>query len=315
LRKTRFAGAALAASVLAVLLAGCALSPTGRPQVMAPEQLADLSAVYSEFDMRLQLVMASDAAACVAAECVADREFDQRIVVLGRRLSEAAYRLHPELTLRFPRFEFFVVDKADVGTASAGSGTVAIYRGLRSLKLQEGALAFVVAREMGHVIAGHHAEDVTSAVLIAVATQIFMPMLGVVRGVATVAAANSATGVSTVLTSAASFAGSRALRASYRPQQVREANLLALRLLAEAGWDGREVTNQLEALGPPTPDDVAWMREFRASVPGLAGLLQGPIAPAPRLNLFPNLHPDAHIVPRRAVGSTSRSKRRVVSSR
>jgi hypothetical protein len=60
----------------------------------------------------------------------------------------------------------------------------------------------------------------------------------------------------TAVASAASFAGSRALRASFRPQQVVEAEAMAMELLVAGGWDGREVSDQLEDLRAALPDDA-----------------------------------------------------------
>jgi hypothetical protein len=162
-----------------LFLAGVRTSPEGRSQLVAPAPLQGFSAVYSEFDMHLQLVTAADAPACQEAECVADRAFDQRILALGRRLAVSAFRQHADLYLRFPRFEFVVADKADAGAASSAGGTVMIYRGVQRLNLDDAALAFVLAREMSHIIAGHHDENVTTSVLVAVAAQILFPALNI----------------------------------------------------------------------------------------------------------------------------------------
>ena len=142
----------LPALLLVFFLTACATSPEGRRQLVPPAPLQGFSAVYSEFDMQLQLVTASDAPSCREAECAADRAFDRRILALGRRLADVAYRLYPDLHLRFPRFEFVVADKADAGAASSAGGTVVIYRGVRRLDLDDAALAFILAREMSHVI-------------------------------------------------------------------------------------------------------------------------------------------------------------------
>lgn len=276
--------------LLVILASGCATSSEGRLQLLPPEPLKGFSAVYSEFDMRLQLVIASDAPQCSEAECAADRAFDQRILVLGRRLAEMAYRQHADLYLRFPRFEFVVADKADPGTASSAAGTVVVYRGIRRLELDDAALAFVLAREMSYVIGGHHDENVATSVLVAVAAQILLPVLNLARGAAAAFSSSAATtaatttAVSTTLTataaaSVASFAGSRALRASYRPQQVREAEMMALQLMASAGWDGREVSDQLEALRPALPGEPVWTEELRDSARRIASLMQGPALP------------------------------------
>lgn len=275
------------------LLTGCATSPEGRTQMVAPQALQGFSAVYSEFDMHLQLVIAANAASCQDTECAADRAFDQRILALGGRLADVAYRQHADLHLRFPRFEFIVADKADAGAASSAGGTVVIYRGIRLLNLDDAALAFVMAREMSHVIGGHHDENVAASVLVAVAAQILFPVLNLARGataaafsgtaattaVTTTTAAASNVATTTVVASAASFAGSRALRASYRPQQVEEAELMAMKLLVAGGWEGREVSDQLEALRPSLPEDPFWIEELRDSARRMASLMQGPLLP------------------------------------
>lgn len=267
-------------------LTACATSPEGRTQLLAPAPLQGFSAVYSEFDMHLQLVTAADAPVCSEAECAADRAFDQRILALGRRLADIAYRQHADLPLRFPHFDFIVADKADAGLASSAAGTVVIYRGVRHLDLDDAALAFVLAREMSHVIAGHHDENVTTSILVAIAAQILLPWLNIGRGAAaafsstagTTAAATAAGSAvtTTAVASAASFAGSRALRASDRPQQMREAEMMAIKLLLAAGWNGREVSDQLQALRPALPEEPAWTEELRESAQRIASLMQGP---------------------------------------
>jgi predicted Zn-dependent protease len=272
---------------LLFFITACATSPEGRTQLMAPAPLQGFSAVYSEFDMRLQLVTAADSPACQEAECVADRAFDQRILALGRRLADAAFRQHAELYLRLPRFEFIVADKAEPGAASSAGGTVIIYRGLQRMNLDDAVLAFALAREMSHVIAGHHDENVAASILVAVAAQILFPVLnigGLFAGGAATAAAGSAAGTTvgtTAVTSAASFLGSRAVRASYRPQQEREAEIMAMKLLAAAGWEGIEVGEKLESLRPHLPGETTWTLDLRESALRVASLMQRPPLPDP----------------------------------
>lgn len=275
----------LVSLLLLSFITACATSRSGRTQLVAPAPLQGLSAVYSEFDMRLQLVTAADAPSCRDAECVADRAFDQRILMLGKRLADIAYRQHADLHSRFPRFEFVVADKAEPGATSSAGGTVVIYRGLQQLDLEDAALAFVLAREMSHIIAGHHHENVVAGILVAVVAQILFPALNIgalIAGGATTTAAATSAGsglAATALTSAASFAGSRAVQAGFRPQQVREAETMAMDLLAAAGWDGREVGDELQALRPALPEEGAWTVELRESALRIADLMQGPPVP------------------------------------
>lgn len=266
---------------LLFFITACATSPEGRPQLVASGPLQGFSAVYSEFDMHMQMVTAADAPACQEAQCVADRAFDQRILALGRRLAIAAFRQHADLYLRFPRFEFIVADKAEPGAASSAGGTVIVYRGLQQDNLDDAVLAFVLAREMSHIIAGHHDENVATSILVAVAAQILFPALNI-GGLFASGAASAAAGTavqSTALTSAASFVGSRAVRASYRPQQVREAEVMAMKLLAASGWDGIEVSDKLESLRPSLAEDTSWIRELRESALYIASMMQGPPPP------------------------------------
>jgi Zn-dependent protease with chaperone function len=262
--------------LLVSILTACATSPEGRKQLLAPAPLQNFSSVYSEFDMRLQLVTAADAPACTEAECDADRAFDQRILLLGQRLAEAAYRQYPDLESRFPHFEFIVADKTDPGAASSAAGTVVIYRGVRRLNLDDAALAFVLAREMSQVIGSHHEENVTSSFLVSIAAQILLPVLNFARGAAAaVSSGAAATAASTAMSttamvSVASYAGARALRASYRPEQLREAEIIGMKLMLAAGWDAREVRDQLQSLRPALPDDPAWIEELRESTQHIA---------------------------------------------
>jgi len=267
-----------------VLLGACGSTAEFRKQLQAPPVLKGLSAVYSEFDMQLQLVTTASAPACEALECAADRAFDQRILSIGGRLADAAFRLHPDLLLRFPRFEFVVADKRDPGAASSSAGTVAIYRGVRGLQLDDAALAFILAREMGHVIDGHHDENVTTGILVGLAAQLLFPVLNLpalISGSAATSAAATTTVATTAMASATSVAGTLALRASYRPQQVLEAEAIGLDVLAAAGWDGREVAEQLHVMPPPQPGSVEWTEELRVSSLRVSSLMQGPPVPGP----------------------------------
>lgn len=271
-------------ALFALLVSGCGSSAEFRKQLQAPTVLKGLSAVYSEFDMQLQLVTTASAPACEAAECLADRAFDQRILAIGGRLADTAFRVHPDLLLRFSRFEFIVADKRDPGAASSSAGTVVIYRGVRKLDLDDAALAFILAREMGHIIDGHHDENVTTGILIGLAAQLLFPVLNLpalISGSAATSAAASTTVATTAMASATSVAGTLALRASFRPQQVLEAEAIALDLLAAAGWDGREVAEQLHAMPPPQASPVEWTEEFRLSSGRVASQMQGPPIPGP----------------------------------
>ena len=283
----------LLACATAIFATACATSPGGRAQLTPPPGFEGFSAVFSEIDMQLQLITAADAPGCSEADCLADRDFEQRVLVIGGRLADVAFRQHPDLHLRFPRFDIVVADKRDPGSASSAAGTVVVFRGIRDMNLDDGALGFVLAREISHVIGGHHDENVATSILVGVAAQVLFPFLnlpalfaGAVTGGAAASAATSAatstvtTAVtSTAMASAASFAGSRALRASFRDQHVAEADHMAMELLAAAGWDGRAIADQLSTVKAPLPDSPGWADEFHRSAQRIVSLMQGPPRP------------------------------------
>ncbi|MRR52028.1 MAG: hypothetical protein EG825_14140, partial [Rhodocyclaceae bacterium] len=86
----------------ALALGGCATtqSETGRSQWAAPHSVG---AAYSEVDMQVQLAMAADSN-CKGKECEAQSVFRQQVRRVGRRLSDSAFVLYPELRKRFPTF-------------------------------------------------------------------------------------------------------------------------------------------------------------------------------------------------------------------
>jgi len=254
-----------------LLLCACATSTrSGRAQLSVP---TPVSAAYSEIDMRLQLATAAVVESRRAAtDHALDEAFDRRVQRLGAQLAQTAFAAYPDLGGRVDRFEFLVADNNEPGTASSVAGTVAIFRGVQHLGLDDEALSFVIAREMGHVIDGHNDENSAASILFSVLIQALLPVTNLLGG-ASVISDNAIAAATT--TTAASFVGSRALRASNRPDQMREADDLALDLLARQGRYGREVAKALLS-SAPTPGINDWADDLRDSTLRVDQLVQGP---------------------------------------
>ncbi|MDP2879504.1 MAG: M48 family metalloprotease [Sulfuricella sp.] len=251
-----------------MLLGACATSPQGRMQVTVP---SSVSAVHSEMGMRLNLAAAADAlSSCVGVECRLDRAFDQRVQRLGTRLAQSAFEIYPDLTERFSQFEFVVAEKAEPGSASSAVGTVVIFRGVQKLRLDEEALAFLIAREMGHVISRHHDEDSATSILFSIAAQVLLPVTNLIRGSA---ALIQATATASTLSTAASFVGSRIVIESYKLDQLREADAVALDLLASLGWNRGEIADALASSTQVIGDD-RWSKDLRVSAREVGGLTE-----------------------------------------
>ena len=258
-------------------LGACSSSPNGRLQLAAPPQL---SAVYSEVNMQLLLITeANSRQACEDADCTHKRAFDRTVLRLGTRLAQTAFENHPALTTQFDKFEFVIAEKSGPGTLSSSAGRVVIFRGVQNLKLGEEALAFLIAREMGHVISRHHEENSATSILFSVLAAVFIPMSNLISGSAALAQTASASAMSSAATSAASFIGSKLTIASYKQEQSHEADVIALSLLKCLGWSSQEIADALVAQSRLLGTD-SWCKDLREStedVVRLAGAAQNNI--------------------------------------
>lgn len=242
-------------------LPACSTSPYGRSQLTVPPQV---SSVYSEVNMRLQLVTMADAnTKCVESECDASTEFEFRVARLGERLAEKAFELYPDVRERIGQFEFVIADKLEPGTVSNAAGMVVIFNGIRALELSDPALAFVLAREMGHVIARHHDENTATKIIVGVLAQVLLPVTGIIRSLAFIPGASSAaaatattasataggsTAAITATATAASFLGSNLVIATYWPKQLSEADAIALTVMARIGFAPQGTADALAAV-------------------------------------------------------------------
>lgn len=249
--------------VVAIMaLGGCALSPSGRMQMTAP---ASVSAVYSEIDMKLSLVTEGDTDSTCIEECKLDHAFEQRILGLGTRLAHTAFETYPELPQRFDKFKFVIAEKANPGSTSSAAGTVAIFRGVQKLQPSEEVLAFLIAREMGYVIGRHHDEKTATSILFSILGSVFIPGISFFSGSAVMAQTAATTATSTTIASAAaSFIGSKITMESYKLDQLREADAIALILLGKLGWSKNDIADALVA-GTRIMGNDNWSNDLRAS--------------------------------------------------
>lgn len=218
------------ALLLAVaLLPACSTNPlTGREQILA---LPAVQAAYAEAKFAAytvaQALVAAPACAQDCAGAEAPARFARRVERIGAQLEPAARALSPDLEGRIGSFRIEVSDALGVGTASSAGGRIALGAGLATLEPTDAVLAFLIAREMAHVIA-RHGEENSGAALLFSALGAFLP------------------GVNVILRFAASTLGSNALVNSWALQQQREADRIAVALLWRFGLSAIEVADSLE---------------------------------------------------------------------
>lgn len=253
-RRLSIAHCSLLLLVAALLgLSGCATAPNQERTRMLDMPLALTHADLS-FSMntgiRQYAVCEGNNGCRTAAERGAAQRFALQVERVAATLQAGAQRLFPDLAQRAPglaggQFDVYVVAGAEPGTASSANGRIALTAALGARKPYDDWMAFVIAREMGHVIARHHEENSASGIVTSVLMNILIPG-------------------SSLLKSLLSAGGAEIAARSKQEVQALEADLIALELLQEAGFRLRDIYLTL-LLDPVQLDDGAWSERFRAS--------------------------------------------------
>jgi hypothetical protein len=249
----RIAGIVVAAA--SVGIAGCATAPAGDREIIAGLPLA---AAHSDITFMLTTGFRQHPACAERSGCASRggavapslTPFAAQVQRVADVLQYGARDLHPDLALRIPGFadsgfDVHVVAGDEPGSASSASGRIALNAALGVLQPYDDWLAFVIAREMGHVIARHQEENSSASIATSVIMNILLPGSGLLKSVV-------------------SAIGSELAASSKRDQQAREADAIALKVLQAAGFTLHDVALSL-AITPAGLDDGSWSQGFRKS--------------------------------------------------
>lgn len=204
------------------------------------------------------------------ADPVRDEHFSGQIKRVAGQLQEGAWILYPDLDRQIPnvadgRFAIYAIDADGAGSTATADGRIALNSGLAAEAPDDAWIAFVIAREMGHVIARHPEENSVLSLLASLALNIVIPGSGLIK-------------------TAISTAGSTLAASSKQAIQAREAEAIALRLLTVSGYPLRDVARSLQH-APPLVEDSSWTRSFRKSSDKLLAEARDsespPLPPAP----------------------------------
>lgn len=232
----------------------------------APTSISD---AYTLAQLQMRLAATRELGVnCDQTGCIESQQFDERVSRIGARLAEAAFEKYPDLAERVPAFDFSVLEKSEAGTGSTAGGMVVVMRPVSSIALTDEALNFVLAREMGHVVAQHHEENTGTSLMVSLIATVIAPVAQVLKVLASVYSSATTIAASASVT-AASFAGSKILVASYRPRQLDEADRIALNLLGSAGIRPADVAQGFALTAEQARGDD-WLLDLRRSIDGLA---------------------------------------------
>ena len=228
-----------------------------------------VSNIYSDVDMRVRLANKPNEDACAHEQCALNAAFDAQVQELGGRLAIAAYKLYPDIKQRVSRFSFSVVDKKEPGMASNAAGKIVVFRGVQRLGLSEDALAFLIAREMGHVIGRHHDKNTSTKIIISVLASVLFPVVTIFSANLVAQASNATSLVTSAASTATSYYGSEVVLARVKPSQLKESDDIALQLLEAEGRDIRSVTSILQQ----NKGDGNWSKDLQITAQYLDRML------------------------------------------
>ena len=258
------------------ILGACASnSPSERTYLAAPSLV---STVYSDTNLRVMLALSPNIEGeCEEFACLDRTFFDGRVTSIGANIAQAAFVAYPQLAGRIAGFEFVVEDKADPATASTARGLVVVTRGARAIASSDETLSFLIAREIGHVVAQHHEERTGTSIVMSALSAIFLPVANVAKIIGTLfsgsSLASAASTTASASVTAASFAGSRVLAEAYRPRQREEADDIAMRLLEARGYDFQAIAQGFSRQDLRT-SPTRWLGDLRESVERIALLAE-----------------------------------------
>lgn len=234
-------------------IAGCGTVPFGeRTQIIN----VPLAAVQSDLEFsitsgsRADFLCGDDSACASEAERVGLRLFVLDVERIASALQKEALQRYPDLAWCTPRknggcFDVYIVEGDAPDSSSSANGRIALSAALGRWRSYEGVLAFVIAREMGHVVARHHKERSSLSIVTSALLNILLPGSGLLK-------------------SLISTAGGRLAAISNRNVQATEADAIAFGLLKGAGFRLRDVSKDLLAM-PKAVDETAWTKGFSRS--------------------------------------------------
>jgi peptidase M48-like protein len=255
----RVSRACLALGFSLAMLAGCSTNPvTGRDQIVAipaAQAHAEIGFALSSGARRISL-----ATPCADACRDEDRlaRFTLQAALVSAELENAARSLSPDALKRIGSFLVSVEPALGFATGSSASGRIALGSAIAQLEPTDDVIAFLVAREMAHVIARHDEED-SGAKIFSSALTTFIP------------------GFSVVVKFLASTLGGGALARSWAAEQRREADEIALALLERAGRSAATVAQSLATgLKQDKLPEGEWATRYAESAARVAVLAELP---------------------------------------
>lgn len=237
-----------AAPVLLLALAGCATSPTGKPQLhLIPESQINQMGAEAYKQARQETPASQNPAINQYVKCVA-----QHLTVVVH----AGYK-----------WQVTVFQKNEANAWALPGGYIGVYTGLLKYARDQAQLAAVLGHEISHVLAKHSEARVSAAYATQAGLQLTQVLLG------TRASPTQSQQLMALLGAGAQVG----ILLPYSRGQESEADILGLQLMARAGFDPREAIQlwqnmQQAGSSPPAflsdhPSNATRIHDLQAHMP------------------------------------------------
>ena len=169
----------------------CATAPlTGRRQIKFVSDESVVQSSVAQYNQMIAQLRANNLLANNTAQ-------GKRVAQIGRRVTGAVEKYLRENgmadKLQYLNWEFNLINTKDINAFALPGGKIAFYSGILPVLETDGAIAFVMGHEIGHVIGGHHAEGKSNR-LTAGVVMIGKGVVDVLTGGATEAISNDLIG-------------------------------------------------------------------------------------------------------------------------
>ncbi len=234
-----------ASSLVAGALLGALALPVSAQQTAPEAKPSSLPSLHSDIKFSVFAPARLEGVTGSTPKAALDLKHQIKRVTAG--LQTAARGLYGSKMDALGAFDVYVADSAEAETLSSATGKIALYAGIAQLAPSDEWLAFVIAREMGHVLAGHHDENSAASIITSVIMNLIIPG-------------------SSLLKSVVSLAGSQTAAAAGAERQMHESDEIGLRLLEAAGYRLHGLAHALAA-GPSGErlGTGSWARAFGQS--------------------------------------------------
>ncbi|WP_427171808.1 M48 family metallopeptidase [Fusobacterium nucleatum] len=142
---------------VSLVFISCATAPlTGRKQIKFVSDEAVVRSSVAQYNEMIAQLKANNLLANNTAQ-------GKRVAQIGKRVSSAVEKYLKENgmsdKLKYLQWEFNLINTKDINAFALPGGKIAFYSGILPVLQTDGAIAFVMGHEIGHVIGGHHAES------------------------------------------------------------------------------------------------------------------------------------------------------------